>query len=202
MISNITSGSADNNYSAGASIDVTVTFSEAVTLTGDTLNITTNANGSSPVVNISPFAADGTPGGSYVVQAGDSVGDFDSTAIALGASGVLEDLAGNTAVVALPANTIGDLHNIIIDAIIPTIASITSVTTNGSYGETEAINVTVTFSESVTLAGGNLNITLDTGGFASILDGTCTAQTSCSASYTVGSGENSTDLDSTVIALL
>jgi hypothetical protein len=201
VINNITSSSADGYYSAGAAVDVTVTFSEPVTLTGDTLDVTIDANVGNPIVSISPFTADATPNASYTVQAGDSSADLDSTAIALGVSGTLEDLAGNAATVSLPTNTIADLHDIIVDATLPNITSITSSTSDGTYGETSNINVTVNFSEAVTLSGGNLVVTLDTGGTATILDTTCTTATSCSATYTVGPGEDSNDLDAAGISL-
>jgi len=39
---------------------------------------------------------------------------------------------------------------------------VTSATANGNYKQDDTVNVTVNFSENVTLAGGNLIVTLDT----------------------------------------
>jgi hypothetical protein len=50
----------------------------------------------------------------------------------------------------------------------PTITSLTSATANGAYGVGATINVTVVFSQPVTLAGGALTVNLDSGGAVAI----------------------------------
>ena len=45
----------------------------------------------------------------------------------------------------------------------PKISSITSATPNGSYTTGQSLDITVTFSEPVTLAGGTLDLTLNNG---------------------------------------
>src|SRR5205814_65801 len=75
----------------------------------------------------------------------------------------------------------------------PAISGVTSTTPNGSYGIGATINVTVNFSEPVTLAGGNLIINLSTGGTATIAP--FTAATSAAGTYTVAAGQNSPDLN-------
>ncbi|HEX3152291.1 MAG TPA: Calx-beta domain-containing protein [Gemmataceae bacterium] len=87
----------------------------------------------------------------------------------------------------------------VIDTQAPTIASVTSTTANGVYGVGSAINVKVSFSEPVTLAGGNLTVNLDSGGTVTITP--FTNQTSVSGTYTVAAGENSADLNSTSLTL-
>ena len=52
-------------------------------------------------------------------------------------------------------------HVLVIDTTAPTITSVTSTTNDGSYKEDDTVNVTVNFSEAVTLTGGNLQVTLD-----------------------------------------
>ena len=89
-------------------------------------------------------------------------------------------------------------NNLTIDALAPTVTSITSTTPDGSYGTTGNINVTVNFSEAVTLAGGNMTVNLDTGGTVTIAAFT---GTSAAGIYTPATGENSTDLNSTTITL-
>ncbi|MDJ1179647.1 Ig-like domain-containing protein, partial [Roseofilum sp. BLCC_M91] len=82
---------------------------------------------------------------------------------------------------------------------LPTITSITSTTTDGTFGVGGTVNVTVNFSEAVTLAGGNLTLNLDSGGTLTITP--FANANSASATYTVGAGENSTDLNSTGLTL-
>jgi len=134
--------------------------------------------------------------GTYTVGAGDTSGDLDSTTIALSA-GTVRDGAGNDAVIALPATTIAD-----------------GVSDRDRYGcaqyqqasppvrptgrtTGDGIDVTVTFSESVSLDGaGVLEITLDTGDVVSIA-GPQGPGAVFSGTYTVGAGDTSGDLDST-----
>ena len=49
------------------------------------------------------------------------------------------------------------------DTTAPTISSVTSSTADGIYKAGDTVAVTVNFSEAVTLSGGNLVVTLDTG---------------------------------------
>ena len=77
---------------------------------------------------------------------------------------------------------------------IPEIASISSNTSDGTFGIGDTVDVTVNFSENVTLAGGNLTINLDSGGTVSISP--FANSNTASGTYTVGTGENSADLDS------
>ena len=72
------------------------------------------------------------------------------------------------------------------------VASVTSATANGTYMAGAVIDVTVNFSESVTLAGGNLLITLDTGALVTIAPFGPAA--TASGTYTVAAGQNSADL--------
>ncbi|MBN2534868.1 MAG: chitobiase/beta-hexosaminidase C-terminal domain-containing protein [Spirochaetales bacterium] len=81
----------------------------------------------------------------------------------------------------------------------PTILSITSSTENGTYGIGDDITITVNFSQQMTLAGGTLDITLDTGKTVSIT--AFGPADSASGTYTVGTNESSSDLDATGIVL-
>jgi len=81
---------------------------------------------------------------------------------------------------------------------LPTITSITSTTTDGTFGVGGTVNVTVNFSENVTLAGGNLTLNLDSGGTVTL---TPFSSNSVSGTYTVGTGQNSTDLNTTGLTL-
>ena len=86
------------------------------------------------------------------------------------------------------------------DLTAPTIESITSTTPNGSYKAAVTINIRVNFSEPVTLAGGNLNATLNTGAIVPVSAGSYPA-TQFNGTYTVSAGHNTADLNVTAIAL-
>jgi hypothetical protein len=83
------------------------------------------------------------------------------------------------------------------DTVAPTISSINSSSVNGSYTIGDSINITITFSESVT-SSGPISLTFETGE----TDRTCTinitSSTTGTCTYTVQSGDTSNDLDATV----
>jgi hypothetical protein len=85
-----------------------------------------------------------------------------------------------------------------VDAIPPAVTSVTSTTPNGVYGVGATINVTVNFGESVTLSGGSLQVTLNTGVTINIAP---FSGVSASGSYVVGAGQNASDLDSVSLTL-
>ena len=105
---------------------------------------------------------------------------------------VAKDVAGNTQVAKTESAAFS------VDTKNPTITSITSTTANGCYTVGATINVTVNFSEQVTLAGGNLTVNLDSGGSLTITPFTATTS---SETYTVAAGHNSCDLNVTSFAL-
>jgi hypothetical protein len=79
----------------------------------------------------------------------------------------------------------------------PAVASITSISPNGTYTTGQTVNITLNFSEAVVLAG-TLNVTLNTGAMVAIasFNGTSAAGT-----YTVQAGQTTADLDVTGLAL-
>ncbi|OFX97570.1 MAG: hypothetical protein A2W90_09655 [Bacteroidetes bacterium GWF2_42_66] len=74
----------------------------------------------------------------------------------------------------------------------PTVSSVSSTTANGTYKTGDVVAVTVTFSESVTITG-TPTIALNSSGSALCASGSGT--TTLTFNYTVGSGDNSADLD-------
>ena len=135
-----------------------------------------------------------------MVGAGDSSGDLDSTVINLG-SGTITDAGSNAATIGLPGTTIATGSAIVIDTTAATISSITSGTGDGTYGPGSNIDVSVTFSEAVSLdAAASLDVTLDTGDVVSIT-GPAGPGTVFSGTYVVGAGDNSVDLDATAVVL-
>ncbi|MDH4262559.1 MAG: hypothetical protein OEV78_05870 [Spirochaetia bacterium] len=204
-ITSFSSTTLSGSYGAGSVINVTVNFSEPVTLTGGTLNLTLN-NGVSTVVSIAAIAAATTASATYTVGilgSGQTSAALDVTAVALSA-GTLQDAALNNANLAMPATTLSPTKTIVIDTTAPTITSFSSTTLSGSYGPGSVINVTMNFSEPVTLAGGTLNLTLNNGVSTVVSIAAIAAATTASATYTVGilgSGQISAALDVTAVAL-
>src|SRR6476661_6261343 len=201
----VTATTADGSYGVGSTIVIAVTFDAAVNVTGTPqLQLETGTT--------DQFATyiSGSGGTAltfnYVVQAGDTSADLEylaTNALTLN-GGTIKETAGSAfdAFFTLPtlasANSLGGSKAIVIDGVAPTITSVTSTTANGSYNTTNNINVTVNFSEAVTLAGGNMTVALDTGGTVTIAPFT---GTSAVGSYTPAAGQNSTDLNSTGITL-
>src|SRR3989344_4050320 len=83
-----------------------------------------------------------------------------------------------------------------VDTTFPTVA-VTSTTGNGFYNEPDAINITLTFSEAVSSTN-TLTVNLDSGGSCSVPILTNTTTGTCT--YTIGAGQNSSDLTVTTIA--
>lgn len=84
------------------------------------------------------------------------------------------------------------------DLIAPTITSITSHSANGTYSTGESIGITVNFSEPVTLAGGMLNLALDSGAVVAVSP---FSGSSVTATYVIQTGQASPDLTVTGITL-
>ena len=199
---NVTSAKANGSYSAGAVIDITVQFSEAVNVTG-TPQLTLETG-------VTDRAADYTSGGGtntltfrYTVQAGDASGDLDYTntgALAL-YGGTIKDATGNPAVLTLAApgaaNSLGANKAIIIDNVAPTVSNVTTTNLNDSYTTGDVIDITVQFTEIVSVTG-LPQLTLETGvtdRLAYYLSGGGT--NTLTFRYTVQSGDTSLDLDYT-----
>ncbi|WP_130473023.1 DUF4347 domain-containing protein [Candidatus Magnetaquicoccus inordinatus] len=169
-VSAVSASSADGSYKAGDVIAVTVTFAEAVTVvtTGGTPYLTLETGSTDRNATYASGSGSNTLTFNYTVQAGDSSSDLDYTAtnsLALN-GGTIKDSAGNNATLTLAAvaaaNSLGHSKAIVIDTTAPSVSSVTSTTANGTYYAGQSINVTVNFSEAVTVSG-TPTITLETG---------------------------------------
>ena len=101
-ITNVTSGLADGTYKAGQVVPVSLTFSEAVTVTG-TPKISLETGTTDAVVAYSSGSGTNTLTFNYTVFSGDVAADLDyisTTALALD-GGTIRDHVGNNAVVTL-----------------------------------------------------------------------------------------------------
>ena len=184
---------ANSTYKTGDNLDFTANFSAAVTVSGTpriplTIGATTRSaryvsgSGTSALV----FR--------YIVPSGDA----DADGIAVGASidangGTIADSTPTNATLTL--NSVGSTTAVLVDAVAPTISSVTSSTTNGTYKIGDTISVQVNFSEVVIVTGGP-QLTLETGATdrtASYAGGGGT--TALTFTYTVQAGDVSADLD-------
>ena len=180
-------------YVSGQNLDFTVNVSENVTVTGSprialTLGSTTrqasfiNGSGTSALV----FR--------YTIQAGDN----DSDGIAIAASidangGTLRDAAGNS--LAPTLNSVGALTGVLVDAVAPTITSV-SVPADTTYVAGQSLTFTLNTSEAVTVdaTGGTPQIALTIGATAyaaTYIGGTGTS--ALQFSYTVQAGDFDND---------
>ena len=156
-VTSVTSTKANGTYSIDEIIAITITFSEAVNVTG-TPQITLETGGTDAVVDYATGTGTNTLTFNYTVVAGHTSLDLNYVAtnpLALN-SGTIKDAALNAATLTLPAiGAAGSLavnKDIEIDTTSPTIA-ITSTTTGVSDGSTTSdatINLTFTTSESTT----------------------------------------------------
>ncbi len=199
-VTGVSSSTANGTYKVGDVVAVTVTFSEAVTVTG-TPQITLETGTTDRTVNYSSGSGGTTLTFNYTVQAGDVSSDLDytsTTALALN-SGTIKDGAGNDATLTLAspgaANSLGANKALVIDGVAPTVTSVSSTKTDGTYGIGESITITVTFSESVTVTG-TPQLALETGAVDRTINYASGSGTNTlSFAYTTQSGDESTDLD-------
>jgi hypothetical protein len=172
-VPSVTITSSRTAFTLGQTALVTFTLSEPSTnfVAGDI----TVVNGS-----ISSLSGSGT---TYTATLTPTTGNALVGSIIVSA-GTFSDAAGN-------ANSASNTVGLTIDTVAPTISSFTSTTADGSYRLGEAINIRATFSESV-LAGSTLTLTLDTG--ATITLTTSTSTSTLNGTYTVATGQATTDL--------
>jgi len=159
----VRSTTPDGSYSAGAAINVTVDFSEPVTLAGGNLRISLDIGVD---VLIGPFGPAVSAAGTCVVAAGHNSADLDSLSPLTLSAGTLRDPAGNSGVLGVPAgDRLADLQDIVIDTISPS-ASMSSAAADPTNAS--PIPVTVTFSEPVSgFTAGDISAVNGTvGGFA------------------------------------
>lgn len=205
-VTNVTS-TTDGTHKIGDVIPITVTFSEAVTVTG-TPRLTLATGGAGTAVDYVSAAPSTTMTFNYTVAQGDVSADLDyvtSAALALN-SGTIRDAVGNDATVLLPdpgqAGSLGANRALVIDGIRPAVTSVSATTVNGSYTTGQTVTVTVTFDDTVTVTG-TPQITLATGGAGTAVDYVVAGpSTTISFDYLVGAGENSADLDYAAVGSL
>ena len=154
-VTNVSATTANGTYKVGDAVVVTVTFSEAVTVTGTpqltletgTTDRTINYNGTGSGTTTLEFG--------YTVQAGDVSADLDYVATnSLTAGTSIQDAAGNDAILTLAtpgaANSLGANKALVIDGVAPTITSV-NVPSNATYITGHNLDFIVNFTENVTV---------------------------------------------------
>ena len=192
----ITSGNGILN--AGDVVTLTVNLSSAVTVVGGTPTLALNGGGTATYAGGSGTNALTF---SYTVGAGQNTSDLAVTAVNLN-SATVKDGAGNTANLAgAVTNPSGTLQ---IDTTAPTVSSLaasgTGITSgNGILNAGDVVTLTVNLNEAVTVAGGTPSLKLNNGGVAAYTGGSGTKV--LTFSYTVGAGQNTSDLAVTAVNL-
>ncbi|MDJ1183967.1 Calx-beta domain-containing protein [Roseofilum casamattae] len=140
-ISSITSSTANDTFTAGSAIDVTVNFSENVTLVGGNLTLNLDTGG---VISISPFANSNTVSGTYIVGTGENSADLNSNSpLVLAGAATLQDGTGNNVTLTIPGGqSLADNKDIIIDTTAPAAPSTPDLTAATDTGSSNSDNIT------------------------------------------------------------
>ena len=176
----ITSTAADASYNVGDVIDIVVTFSEAVDVTG-TPQLTLETGSVDRVTNYSSGSGTTTLTFQYTVQEGDTSADlqYAATSSLSAGNGTIKDGAGNSANLALPAlnsgNSLAGAEALVIDTTVPVAISAVATddivnasedgalaisgTSSGADGQTVTVGVVMELPPDVgtaTVSGGGL----------------------------------------------
>ncbi|TAH21410.1 MAG: T9SS C-terminal target domain-containing protein [Cytophagales bacterium] len=162
FINSISSPTANGTYGIGSNIDITVTFSENVTVTG-TPQLTLGTTPTNRVANYVSGSGTNTLTFRYTVQATDVSTDLDyasTTALALSGGTIKGTSIGTpNAGLTLPtvggAGSLGANKDIVIDGARPTVTSIVRQNPIVAAVTTNTVVYRVTFSEAVTGVGTN-----------------------------------------------
>jgi hypothetical protein len=143
-VSGISSSKGAGIYEAATAIPITLTFSNAVTVTAGTPQLALNA-GSGAVAYYTSGSGTTTLTFTYTVAVGQSSLDLDysSTAALTPNGATIQDAAGNAAVLTLPATGTDSLatRRIVIDSSPPTVATAATAVPNPVTGKTVNLSV-------------------------------------------------------------
>jgi hypothetical protein len=180
---------ADGSYTFPQVVDITVIFSENVTVAGPSPRITLETGATDKTAIYSSGSGTQILIFYYTVASGDTSSDLEywnSAALDLAGS-TITDIANNNANPLLPgigggADSLSDNKAIVIDTTQPTVVDVNSPNSNGPYGVGDAIDILVTLSE---------NVNVNTGsGTPSITLNIFSPQSPVMAYYFSGSGGN------------
>ena len=195
-ITNVHSATDNGTYGTSATIIVSLSFSEPVTVTG-TPELSLNSGGTATYFGGS---GNSTIYFTYSPTTGDnsSLLEYSSTSALTLDGGTIDSAAGISADLTLPSpGGSGSLsaNTDIVIVTTPTVAEVSSTTANGYYTTGDVIDVTVLFTETVYVTG-TPQITLANGGSGAVVDYSSGSGTdTLTFDYTVSSGDNATHLD-------
>ncbi len=201
-ITSVTSTTSNGTYKTGDAINITVNFSEAVSLSSSgSMTVTLETGSTDQTVSITSISSATSASGTYTVVEGDLSSDLTVKSIAV--SGTISDATDQAMLDFSIGSNLASSSAIVVDGLNPTIASIKSTSSNTTYGTGAEINITVNFSEAVSLSsGGSMTVTLETGDTDRTVSITSISNaTSASGTYTVVQGDESSDLSVNSIAL-
>lgn len=187
-IASVTSTTLDGAYSTSTPINLTVNFTENATSTlGLTLNTDTGSScATGAFTNVASASCVYTP------SAGHNTSDLNVSSV----TGTITDAATNSATNPAPAASLASARAIVVDTTAPTVSSITTAKPDGFYTTGATVDFTVTMSEPVTVMQRNSlfpRISLNSGALAPAA--AVSNSTTITFTYTVGSGDTSSDLD-------
>jgi len=160
-VSSVSSTKDNGSYTESEVIPITVTFSEAVNVTGIP-QLTLETGTSDAVLNYSSGSGGTTLTFNYTVASDHINNDLDYidiNSLALN-SGTIKDAAENNATLTLPTpgqtNSLGTNKNLVIDAVVPTVSSLNPA--DNATGVASNADLTVNFSENLVKGTGNIVI--------------------------------------------
>ncbi|MFI5460269.1 MAG: hypothetical protein ACHRXM_33040, partial [Isosphaerales bacterium] len=195
-VTGVSSTTANGTYGVGATIAVTVGFSNPVVVTG-TPQLALNSGG---VASYSSGSGTNTLTFNYTVAAGESANPLDeasSSALTL-SGGTINDInSGVPAALTLPApgtaNSLGVNKSIVIaTSSTALVTGVSSTTAAGAYGIGSSITITVSFNNSVAVTG-TPQLALNSGGTASYSSGSGTS--TLAFTYIIAAGQSANPLD-------
>ena len=183
----------DHNYETGEHIDISVVFSEAVTVSGGVPSIALTIGSTAKTANYESIRDSHTVVFRYTVLQDDRDHngiEITSTTIDLPGTTTIQDSAGNNA-----ANNIGDylpdMSRVKVnpDLVPPTVSSVSI--TSGNYVENQELEVRVVFNELVNVANGIPFVELDFDGVTkNALYSSGSGTNTLVFSYTIQGGDN------------
>ena len=183
---------ASGDFNAGQTVTLTLNLSETVTVAGGTPTLTLNDGGTATYTGGSGTNALTF---SYTVGAGQNTSALAATAVNLN-SATITDGAGNAAGLSFSGLTQSGPQ---IDTTTPTVSSATESPASDDLNAGKTVTLTLNLSEVVTVANGTPTLTLNDGGTATYVSGSGTS--ALTFSYTVGAGQNTSDLTATAVNL-
>ena len=140
---------ANDIYTTGQSLDFTVNFDKAVTVTGTPRLALTLGSGTVYADYLS-----GSGSSALIFRHAVQAGENDSDGLAVGAlglnSGTIKDAVGNDATLTL--NSVASTSSVLVDTSAPTVTTV-EVPVNGTYTTGQSLDFTANFDEAVTVTG-------------------------------------------------